>query len=250
MKKTYKMGLIGLLVGLMTAPWPVASAVSGHYTDLLPNPTSAPGIEAGTLYYNGYDWQVATLGVSQTPGDALSRSQMTVYQSTGVARITNTLVGSTLTVDSAGFVGSTTFPAAWVKPGRSFRVDMRGYYGTPPLAGTWEWALKLGTTTVLTTGPLTAPVNVSTQPFSASMFATVFSSGTSGTVSSSFDIRVTTSALTNGNAGNIVSFSTQTFTPTTVDLTSQLNIVPFFDWGTATTGGILNVTNLIIEFLN
>src|SRR5689334_10968091 len=50
------------------------AAVSGHYTDMLPNPTSAPGVTSGTIYYNGYDWQMATLPATTTPGDAESRS--------------------------------------------------------------------------------------------------------------------------------------------------------------------------------
>lgn len=249
MKKTYKTLLAAVLVGLLTGPFAwidCRGAASGHYTDMLPNPTSAPGVTSGTLYYNGYDWQMTTLGASLTPGDTISRAPMTVYQATAAATINATTVVSTITALNQGNVGSTTFPAAWVASGRSIEVTSYGIYSIPSGAGsTWTWAVYLGTTPIITTGAVTPPTSQVNGFFKANALMTIAATGNTGTVIGSYEILVTSGTSPN----SILSFSTGTVAAgTTVDLTSQLTVNPTVTWGTANSS--MTVKNVVVKFLN
>lgn len=227
------------------------AAASGNYTDLLP----IGAAENTTVISRGTGWAITTLAPSQTFGDALSRAPMTVFQSTSVASVgPSSVVDSTFTAlggVNPGFVGSTTFPANWVAVGRSIRITARGRYttnGTP----TWNWGVKLGTTSIISTGALNAPTTVSTQSFTASALLTIAATGSSGSVIASYDIFATTGtgAAALGNVGNVISYSTSSVTNISVDLTSQLTINPTFLWGTSHVSNIIRFNNVLIEFLN
>jgi hypothetical protein len=222
------------------------AAASGNYTDLLP--IGAAGNT--TVISNGSGWSLTTLAPSQTFGDALSRAPMTVYQSTGPATIHTTSAVSTFTaISGQGFVGSTTFPAAWVATGRSIRITGRGRYCTGATGPTWNWGVNIGTTTVLQTGAIAAPVDVDTHTFTASLLLTINATGTSGSISSAFDIFATTNSTSNGGI-NIVSYSTTTATAVTLDLTTQLSVNPFVQWGTSAAHNRITFSNVLVEFLN
>lgn len=244
-RKLLIMAVAYLFLGSSVLTPNLYSAASGHYTDLLPNPTSAPNIVQGTLIYNGYDWSVATLAPSQTYGDTLSRAPMTVFQSTASATINATTTVSTFSALSQGSVGSTTFPASWVATGRSMRISVRGTYSIPNAGSTWTWAIKLGTTTVLTTGATTSVSNQTDMPFAATALLTIAATGNTGTVFGAYDIFVCSGTTPR----SVLSISTQTISgAVTVDLTSQLTVNPTFTWGTANSS--VTVRNVVVEFLN
>lgn len=218
------------------------AAASGNYTDLLP--VGAAGNT--TVISNGSGWSLTTLAPSQTFGDALSRAPMTVYQSTGVATINATTTASTFTALSQGNVGSTTFPAAWVATGRSIETIIDGTYSTANPGPTWTWAVKLGTTTILTTTAASAPGGQANQWFKARSVITVAATGASGTALGSYEILVTSAAA--GIAAPVISFSTTTSNTASVDWTSQLTVNPTLTWGTANSS--MTIRNISVRFLN
>lgn len=240
MKKVIKMGLTSLLVGLLAGPSVIFAAASGNYTDLLPIGASGNT----TVISNGSGWSLTTLAPSQTFGDALSRAPMTVYQSTTAVAFSGTSGTSTFTALSGlGFVGSTTYPATWVASGRSVRVTVIGSYATnAPVTGTF--ILKIGTTSVLSSGAISFPGSQDFQYFSAVGVMTIAATGTTGTVNASHEILLASGTV----PSPILSLSTNTASAVSVDLTTQLTINPTFKWSTATAS--MTVKNVLVEFLN
>lgn len=217
------------------------AAASGNYTDLLPIGAASDT----TVISRGSGWAVTTLPVTNTFGDSLSRVVDTVYQSTAVATIANTTTISTFTALGQGNVGSTTFPALWVATGRSIRVTIDGKYGSTG-APTWKWDLKLGTTTILTTGAVTATANQTNQTFRAIGLITIGATGAAGTANAFWDIKVSSGGI--GNAP--IDFSTATTSAVSIDLTSQLVVNPVFTWGTGSTSNTITANNVTVEFQN
>lgn len=256
MKKTLKTLVIGALVGLLAGPQitPTAfAASSGHFTDLLPNPTSVgSSVTSGTLYYNGYDWGVASLGASSTPGDALSRTPYTAFQVYTSSTIGTTVSPSTMTLLAGqSSVGSPTIPAAWIALGKSIRITARGWYGTTGTPN-WTWAVLMGTTSIMTTGAVAAPVTQTQSFWSASALLTVSTTSTAShgyAMNGTYDIFVGSGPILGPNA-NIIAYSTNTLSAVNVDLTSQLTIQPIFTWGTSSASNKLTINNLMIELLN
>lgn len=248
MKKTYKIMLVGWLVGSLAGPQWGYAAASGHYTDLLPNPTSAPNIVNGALIYNGYDWSIAPLAPTLTYGDGLSRVPATVFQSTNTININATTTASTMTaISGQGSVGSTTLPANWIANGRSIETTIEGSYSTPTAGPNWTWAVKLGTTTILNTAAMASPGGQVNQYFRARSVITIGDTGNAGTVFGSYQIFVASGSNTAGSA--VISFSTGTISgAVTVDLTSQLTLNPVFTWGTANSS--MTIRNVSVKCLN
>lgn len=224
------------------------AAASGNYTDLLP--IGAAGNT--TVISNGSGWSLTTLAPSQTFGDALSRAPMTVYQSTTPTSVNNTTAVTTFTaISGQGKVGSTTFPATWVAAGRSARITARGTYNTIAGNQSWVWGLNIGTTTIINSST-TVTASVATQTFSVSGIVTILATGNTGSVIGSYDVLATTAVAGVGNPGlvsNVISYSTSSVS-TTVDLTSQLVVNPFFQWRAATQGNNITFSNVTVEFLN
>lgn len=226
-------------------PWSnLYAAASGNYTDLLP----IGAAENTTVISRGSGWALTTLAPSQTFGDALSRAPMTVFQSTVPMTISNTATVSTWTALSGiGKVGSTTFPAAWVATGRSMRISVWGVYSSSAVVPTWTWAVKLGSTTVLNTGAVSAPQAATREPFQATALLTIDrASGGISSVAGSYSIRVGSTSFTS------LDYSTYTAnaTPITVNLDTQRTVNPTFKWGTASSESSITANNIIVEFLN
>lgn len=244
MKKTLKIMLAAVLVGVFASPQVpiVLGAASGNYTDLLPI-----GVPSDvTVISRGSGWAVTTLPPTQTFGDALSRVQTTVWQSTGPATINATLTVSTMTALAQGNVGSTTFPAAWIATGRSIEIRADGTYATPASTSTWRFDVKLGTTSIFNTTLMTIPSNQPVQMFNARAVITIATTGANGTVLGSYIVFASSGA--SAVAANVISFSTYTNTTAAVDLTSQLTVNPIFVWGAATSS--MTINNLSVRFLN
>ncbi len=235
---------IAYLFLFMNVNMPVVyGAASGNYTDLLPIGAAANT----TVISNGTGWSLTTLPPTQTFGDSLSRVVDVVYQSSGVAIVTNTGVVSTITALSQGNVGSATIPNAWVASGRSIRTTIIGSYTTTS-STTWTWEFLLGTTTIATTGSVAAIGNQTNQWFKATDILTIANTGASGTLNNSYEIMLS-SALT---PSLMVSISTASQVPTAIDLTTAQTLVvrPRFTWGNPSPANIIRFTNVIIELLN
>lgn len=253
MKKKYRLKVLATVVAYLYLVTGVAlpqvhATASGHYTDLLPNPTSAPNIVSGALIYNGYDWSVVTLAPSTVIGDTLSRVSSVPFQVFVASAISNTTNISTFTaLVGQTSVGSAVLPASWIQAGRSIRITAKGKYSTSG-APTWNWGVFLATQTIMTTGAQTAPGGQSNQWFSATALLTIASTGTAGTINGTYDIWAGT--ITIGVQSNIVAYSTVTASAITADLTTQLTINPTFTWGTASAGNTITFNNVFIELLN
>lgn len=258
MKKMYKTIVAALLVGILAGPYAwmdsKAATTGSGFTDILP-PNGAGNT---TVISNGTGYNLTTLAPSQTFGDALSRAPFTGYQSTSTLAIGATTAVTTMTATGAGagFVGSSTFPVTWVALGRSIRFTARGQYTTLNNQNSWTWGLKIGTTTVVSSS-VPAPTNVASSGcFTANGILTVTGTGTSGTMLASYDIFATTGTQatvgTTANVSNVISYSTCTASTVTIDLTNplQMSVNPTFNWGQASQGNTLTITNSFIEFIN
>lgn len=251
MKKTYKSWVIGLLLGFLAAPQITLNcfaAASGNYTDLLPIGAASDT----TVISRGSGWALTTLPPTQTFGDALSRVVTTVYQATSSGTITGTTSASTFTaISGLTSVGSATFPTSWIATGRTIEVLMDGYYSTANPAATWNWQIKLGTTTILTTGAQTATANQTKSPFEARAIMTIATTGsTAGSVNGYFSMISSSGAPTMPMTPLI--YSTYTITGVSCDLgttsTAQNSVVPVITWSVSTAS--ITVNNIAIRFLN
>lgn len=250
MKKILRLIVAAIMTGLLAGPQfspGLFAAASGNYTDLLP--IGAAGNT--TVISNGSGWSLTTLPPTQTFGDSLSRLIDTVYQSTNSTNVTSTTQSTFTAISGQGFVGSTTFPAAWVASGRSIRINARGVFSTSAGSQSWTWGLNLGTTTVITSS---APVaaSVSSQAFTLSGLVTVDATGNAGNVMANYDLFVTTGfpTIVSTTLSNVISYSTGTSAAVTVDLTSQLTVNPWFKWNAVTTGDIIQFNSVNVEFMN
>lgn len=225
-------------------PMAVFGAASGNYTDLLP----IGAAENTTVISRGTGWALTTLPASQTFGDALSRSNYTAYQATGPVTFATTATVSTFTAQSGqGKVGSTTFPYLWVATGRTIRVTVKGFFSSVS-APTWTWAVKLGTTTIVNTGAVAGLSGTATkEPFSAVALMTINATGSSGSISGQYEIRVGSTSFTS------LDYSTYTTTAVSCDLSQTshaLVINPTFKWGTSSGSNSITANNILVEFLN
>lgn len=246
MSKRNRRGLAAVLLAYVYLGWcnSVSAAASGNYTDLLP--VGAPGNT--TVISNGSGWSLTTLAPTRTFGDALSRNEITVYQSTAPGTIANTTTVSTFTATAviSSKVGSTIFPAAWVATGRTIRVTASGFVSTS--TGTWNWSVLLGTTPIVTTSDLTVLGGQTNAAWRATALLTIGATGAAGNVNGSYEILVSSNASL--GTANVVSYSTYTTSAVSCDLTSQLTVNPTFKWGIAATGDSITANNVVVEFLN
>lgn len=243
-RQLFIMALAYLFLGTNASLPNLHAAASGNYTDLLP--VGAPANT--TVISNGSGWSLTTLPPTTVWGDGLSRLVTTPYQVYVSSTISNTTLVSTFTALVGGTaVGSTTIPAAWVAAGRSIRVTVKGRYSNTSNPN-WTWALKMSTTTILTTNAVASPVTQTGQWFSAVGLMTISTAGASGTMNATYEINVGSGTI--GSLPNTISYSTTTAAAVPVDLTSQLTINPVFTWGTASTSNTITVINAMIELLN
>lgn len=225
------------------------ATASGSYTDLLP-----PGAAANTVLINrgpGSGWAAATMATSQTFGDSLSRvpyTAMQIYISSTVANTTTEATFTSLT--GASYVGSRTFPQSWLALGRSIRITMGGKYSTTG-APNMTFAVKLGTTSVMTTGAVAGPATQTNQPWSATAVVTVTTTTATAlglALQGNYDITLGSGTI--GTAGNWISFSTYTVSAVSIDAGGSFQVNPSFTWGTASSSNALTIQKLIVEFLN
>ncbi len=225
-------------------------AASGNYTDLLPIGAAANT----TVISNGTGWSLTTLPPTNTFGDGLSRVVTTVFQSTSPFTVSNsTALTNIATASGIGKVGSTTFPAAWVATGRSIRITADGVYKSsgsavgPVLNNTWAWEILIGTMSVMISSQVVPGLQLSNKFFKTQALITIGATGATGNVNGYYDIMFTSG--TPGATGQVF-FSTATASAVTIDLATQLSVVPRFSWGVADALNSITFNNIIIEFLN
>lgn len=164
-----------------------------------------------------------------------------IFTSTADAGVTNSIAETS--VIGAG-VGTLTLPANFLSPGRTIRVTVRGHFSDDAVTpGTVTLLVKLGGTTVCTSGARTPTAGVSSDFWSLEADITCRTSGASGTVMGHGNATTPAAAFTSLNWPMI---NTGT---TTIDTTATQAVDVTWDWGTADSDNSATGTIATIEVL-
>lgn len=181
-----------------------------------------------------------------------------IYTSTGCTITTTTfpmssLNVSTLTAASSSFDGSITLPANYLVAGKMIRYSILGTLSTPQnTASAISFAVKLGTTTVGTTGGILYPVGLSSMTFSLQGVLECVSVGTFslGSATTTTQFRVTVDSGTTQLPAGVftVGNSTNNIAGVNTTVANDLNIVVGF--ASTSLGTVLITTSIIYEDIN
>lgn len=162
------------------------------------------------------------------------------------ASVTVATTAAETTLIGAGS-GSVTLPADYLKKGTTLRIVALGNYGTLAVPGTFNFRVKLGGTTIGTTGDFTPVVSGSAQIWKVETVLTVRTTGVSGTVFAQGYLLVQSAviALPTMSAANLVPMNN---TATTTINTTTANAIDFTaDWQTSSGSNTVTCTNLWIK---
>lgn len=246
-KKVIKSWLTAIMVGLMAGPFAGSQAyatATGSFNDLLPigQAENVTVLNRGP----GSGYAVVTVPTADTFGDAISRMSYTAYQSTTAATLGGTTSLTVITSSITGKVGSVNIPQSWIATGRTIRIKWSGLYTTTSAVATVTFGVRLGTTTVITTGAQTIDANQTTQFIYGEANITVADTGSAGTANGSYNIVASSGSTTVRTTQ--VGYSTTTFSPSAIDWTTSISVQPFLTW--STTAPTITFRNLTIELLN
>ena len=165
-----------------------------------------------------------------------------LFTTTGIGVASNNAGEITLL---RGVIGTTSLVANTFSEGRTIRLDARGYYNTPAVPDNLTIRVKLGGTTVLSTGSRSPSGLASTLAFQVESVITCITTGGSGTVFAQGEFpHLEPSGLTSINWA-------MTNNATTVINTTGANIIEITaQWSGASSGSQLFLTNAIGELLN
>lgn len=206
-----------------------------------------------TNYDSTKKCQVVTVnGITQTtPG--------VIYSSTGTLAITTTtfqgvLQVSTITAATSNFNGMITLPANYLVSGKTIRYTVVGTLSTPGAASGSDivFAVKLGTTTIGTTGNVSFPVGLSSMTFLMTGLLNCVAAGTFvagvSSATTQFIIEVA-SGTTQSPAGDFyIGNSTNNVAQINTTQANDLNIVVGFKNSSA--GYVLSPSSIVYEALN
>lgn len=213
------------------------------YLDLPASTTSAASLRirtgtAPTSPNSGDVWHDSTqntlsyyaAGVEQTVNGVLFTQTQTV---TVADTVTETALTGTGT-------GTLTLPANFFAAGKTIKIRALGYHSSTASPNI-TIRVKLGSTTILTTGAI-ASGNGSDDAWVCDAFFTCRTTGGTGTVIGQGYYE---EVHGNGNRGGMVNTAT-----TTIDTTESQAISITVEWGTADAGNTISCTNVLIEVLN
>lgn len=213
------------------------------YLDLPASTTSAASLRirsgtAPTSPNSGDVWHDSTqktlsyyaAGVAQTVNGVLFTQTQTVT-------VANTVSETALTGTGTGTL---TLPANFFAAGKTIKIRALGYHSSTASPNI-TIRVKLGSTTILTTGAI-ASGNGSDDAWVCDAFFTCRTTGGTGTVIGQGYYE---EVHGNGNRGGMVNTAT-----TTIDTTASQAISITVEWGTADAGNTISCTNVLIEVLN
>ena len=202
------------------------------YSDYLNQPSSAaPGSPA-----NGDTWNDSTQKTFVDYPNGINQYRSgSVFVQTASQTVANTVTETTLTATG---VGTLTLPANFFVSGKTIRIKASGVVsdtGTP----TNTVNIKLGGTTVATTGAVAFSGALSNNAWFIEAEITCRTTGVGGTVfvQGRFDVEP-------GNFEGMPNTTTDT-----VNTTTTLLIDVTFTWGTASASNTITCTNLTVEVL-
>ena len=171
-----------------------------------------------------------------------------IFTQTANQTVVNTVTETTLIGTG---VGTVTLPANFLKSafgtaGRTIRITARGIYGTDLVAPTLNIRVKLGSTTVVSTGVITTAANLTNKFWEATAYITCRTSGATGTVMGNGAF-LHDDALAN----NTLSIWGMTNTGTTTINTTEAQAIDVTaEWGTADADNTITCQILTLEVLN
>lgn len=205
-------------------------------------------------------------GIAFSPGDLYVKDDLTerlafdttgleailsgvIFSQTADATVANT--GTETTLIGTG-VGTVTLPADVLfgssgSAGRTLRITARGIYGTDAITpGNLNLRVKLGATTICTTGNVAATAALTNRFWELTAYITCRTQGAAGTVLGNggflHDDALATSEL---RIWQMINTGT-----TTIDTTASLAIDVTADWDTADAQNTITCQVLVVEILN
>jgi hypothetical protein len=149
------------------------------------------------------------------------------------------------TASETAFTSSYTIPANSLRAGSVIKVTLYGTYGTDAvLAPTLQGRLKIGGTTRLDTGSLTAVVGATNRGWTAEGQIVVHSIGASGVADAQGTAQFSTAVTA---ALSVHMPNTATFT---LDTTASQAITVTIQWGTADTDNTITLRQFIVSISN
>ncbi|HKU18064.1 MAG TPA: hypothetical protein VJP80_02210 [Candidatus Saccharimonadales bacterium] len=142
-------------------------------------------------------------------------------------------------------VGNKTLNTNFLVPGRTLRLSLSGLLTTAASPPTSVFKVKLGATTICTTGTLTLPANMTNRLFSITATITCRTSGASGTVLGEAWLQFMTAA-----SGSPTFYEMANTGTISVDTTAALTVDATHTWGTGASASYTVSNKLaIIELL-
>jgi hypothetical protein len=141
------------------------------------------------------------------------------------------------------FAQNVVIPANSMKPGKTYRLTVRGLYSTIVSSpGTLNIRLKFGSAALVGTNALTLSTNLVNRGWEFTALLTVISVGASGQI----EIQGRSFLNTTGTAAIIADPKT---TPATVNMTQAQTLQVSAEWSVADAGNTITARNFILEEL-
>jgi len=204
------------------------------------------GLVEGDLAYTRDSNKLWT-AASATTWQAVIGSSGTLFTQT--ATVTDSNNAAEVTLTGAG-TGSLTLPVNFLTAGRTLRITAAGTVGTQAVPVTLNMRLKLGGTTILSTGDQTPGASVTARAWSIQAVITCRTTGATGTVfgqSQGGFLHMETAGAT----GTPTEWEMTATATSTVDTTGTLAVDLTADWAAGVAAAdTISCTNLILEALN
>lgn len=180
-----------------------------------------------------------------------------IYSSTGTTISTTTFSGllsvSTITAASTNFNGTITLPANTLVAGKTFRYTVLGTLSTANVGGSnIVFAVKLGSTTIGSTGSVQYPAGLSSATFALNGILSIVSAGSfvngASSATTSFLINVASGTNQSPTSPFVIGNSSGNVAQINTTQANDLNIVIGFV--NTVTGNIFIPTSIVYERLN
>lgn len=145
------------------------------------------------------------------------------------------------TVTETTFTSQATLPPEMWFPGRTFQLNAIGLIGTAALLPTINVKVKLGSTVIGATGSQSAIASLASNQWSLTLFMTVVSVSSSGTMEVQGNAKLQSSI-----SGQLVLPITNT-SVVTLDMTASQTLSITITWGAASTSNTITLRQLILK---
>ena len=220
--------------------------------------TVGAGSGAGISGFSGY-YDSTTKAEIKTIGGVTEFPTGVIYSSTGTLSIsTVTFPGvlqvSTITAASTNFRGSITLPANYLVAGRQIRYTVLGTLSTPGMAGgtTMLWAVKLGTTTIGSTGNIVWPAGLSSMTFTMNGILACQAAGTfvGGVSSATTNFMINVASGTTQAPAGVWTVGNSTTNVAQINTTQAMDFNIVVGYQSTSAGTVFVPTSIVYEDLN